>query len=210
MNSPEPTPAIETAPSLAALRDPTPETSRDAWERAYPLLWKAAMVVLHYRLAGPEHTHDREDIAARALAELVRGVIDNQLPSFNQMATFADVLGMTQQIVRARTKDFFRSRERRPEELADEVPDAPVMESSSALTWDECDALIRGLPPPQPEIFELHYAQGHTADEISARLGMPRGTVLSHLFRGKKTLRKKLEERAATHAAREGKPSLSL
>ena len=200
MNSPEPLPVAlaDPGPSLGALRDPDARANREAWERAYPLLWSAAIRLLRHILTGPEHEHDREDIAARALTELVRGVIENRLPSFNQMAVFGDVLSMTQQIVRARTKDFFRSRGRRPEDLTDEVPDTPALgsDSSSDLTRHEFDELIRELPPPQPEIFDLHYAQGHTAEEISARLAMPRSTVLSHLFRGKKTLRKRLEERA--------------
>ena len=189
----------ENGPSLGALRSLDARISREAWEQAFPLLWKAAIRLLHHLLAGPEHEHNREDIAAQALNELTKGVIENRLPSFNQMTTFGDVESMSHQIVRARTKDFFRSRGRHPEDPTDEIPDLPAAcaDASPALSWQECEELIRELPPPQPEIFDLHYAQGHTAEKISAKLRMPRGTILSHLFRGKKTLRAKLDERAA-------------
>ena len=188
----------ENGPSLGALRSFDARISREAWEQAYPILWNAAVRLLRHILTGPEHEHDREDIAAQALSELVRGVIANRLPSFNQMTTFGDVQSMSQQIIRARTKDFFRSRGRHPEDPTDEIPDLPAadVDASPALSWQECEELIRDLPPPQPEIFDLHYARGHTAEEISAKLRMPRGTILSHLFRGKKTLRAKLNERA--------------
>ncbi len=187
----------ESGPSLGALRSLDARINSQAWEQAYPLLWNAAARLLRYILRGPEHEHDREDIAARAMSEVVRGVIENTLPSFNQMTTFGDVLGMIQQIVRARTKDFFRTRARRPEDLTDEVPDSPDADAESfpLLSWEECEELIRKLPPPQPAIFQLHYSQGHTAAEIADQLGMPRSTVLSHLFRGMKTLRKMFEER---------------
>lgn len=192
MNPHEPAPPD--GPTPDELRHPDAARNRAAWDLAYPRLWRAALSLAHHLLSGPEHAQNREDLASRAVTELVRGVVENSLPSFNQMSTFGDVVSMTQQIVRARTKDFFRARGRRPEDLTGEVPDAPAEDSASAaaLSWDECLELIRELPPPQPEIFDLHYAQGHTAEEIAVRLSMPRSTVLSHLFRGKKTLRQKL------------------
>lgn len=155
------------------------------------------MRLLHSLLSGPRHEQDREDIASRALAKLVSGIIEDRLPSFNQMSTFGDVVGMTWKIVSARAVEFFRSRERRPEDLMEDVPEVPVTgaDSSPALSWDECEELINKLPPPQPEIFKLHYVEGHTAEEISARLGKPRGTILNYLFRGRKTLRDWLVER---------------
>ncbi len=183
------------SPSIEDLRSPDARVNAEAWRVAFPLLWQAALRLLHIILAGAEHTHDREDIAARAIAELVRSLIEKNLPSFNQIATFDDLVGMTQQIVRSRTKDFFRQRGRRPEDLTDAPPE-PAMagaERETPLSREDFDGLIARLPPPQPQIFALHYVEGHTAEAIAAQLGMPRNTILSHLFRGKKTLRKLLE-----------------
>jgi len=196
MNSSRPDPEADEPPKLESLRSADPRLNAEAWGQAFALLWPAALRFLNsLLLTGPQHAADREDIAAKAIAELVRGVIENKLRSFNQMTAFDDVRDMLLVILRARTTDFFRSRGRRPEDLTDEVPE-PAPESSGedpAYSWEELSVLIAELPPPQPEIFAQHYAQGRTADEIAAHLHLPRNTVLSHLFRGRKALRRKLD-----------------
>lgn len=184
--------ATSPPPSLAELRSTDARTSERAWAAAYPQLWKAtAGLLAAHLLVGPQYEQDREDIAARALGELVRGVIEGKPESFNRLASFSDLQGMALQIVRARTKDYFRHRGRRPEDLTAEPPEPalPSGESGPQLSREEFDGLIARLPAPQPEIFRLHYVQGHTAEEIAVQTGMPRNTVLSHLFRGKKALR---------------------
>jgi RNA polymerase sigma factor (sigma-70 family) len=186
-------------PSLAELRSTDARVSERAWGAAYPLLWKAtAGLLAAHLLVGAQYEHDREDIAARSLGELVRGVIEGRPESFNHITSFDDLQGMALQIVRARTKDYFRHRGRRPEDLRAEPPEPSALSdpsdtSGTKLSREEFDGLIARLPPPQPEIFRLHYVQGHTAEEIAAQTGMPRNTILSHLFRGKKTLRTWLE-----------------
>jgi RNA polymerase sigma-70 factor (ECF subfamily) len=183
------------APALDDLRSLDPRVNAVAWQAAFPRLWQTSLQLLSVLLTGADHAHDREDIAARAVAELTRSLIGKNLPSFNQIRTFDDLLDMNRQIVRARTKDFFRQRGRRLEDPTAELPDSAANgpETDSSAGGEDFDALLALLPPPQPEIFRLHYEQGHTAEEISARLGLPRNTVLSHLFRGKKTLRKHLD-----------------
>ena len=188
--------AVATGATLAELRSVDARQNAEAWERAYPLLWDVAMRLLGGLLRGAEHSHDREDLAAQALSEVVRGVIARTPESFNRIATFDDLRNVTLRIVRTRTFDFFRRRARHPEELSG-TPAEPQAELSGAgpplaLTREEFDVLIAGLPPPQPEIFYEHYVLGSTAAEIAARRNMPRGTVLSHLHRGKKTLRGQL------------------
>jgi RNA polymerase sigma factor (sigma-70 family) len=191
MTEPDTTP-LSASPSLADLRSADASINQRAWGAAYPLLWKAmAGLLAAHLLTGAQHEQDREDLAARALGELVRGVIEGKPESFNQIANFDDLRCMALQIVRARTKDYFRARGRRPEDLTAEPPEPslPAAEPESKLSREEFDGLIARLPPPQPEVFRLHYVQGHTAEEIAEQTGMPRNTVLSHLFRGKKTLR---------------------
>ena len=182
-------------PAIDDLRSVDPRVNAEAWRAAFPSLWTAALQLLHIVLAGTEHAQNREDIAARALAELVRSLMEKKLESFNQIRTFDDLLGMTRQIVRARSKDFFRHRGRHPEDLTDTPPEPPFTTAAPEcpLSREDFDGLIARLPPPQPEIFRLHYAEGHTAEEIAALLDTPRNTILSHLFRGKKTLRKHIE-----------------
>lgn len=197
-------PPEKSLPLLADLRSVDARVSESAWQAAYPHLWKAAISLLAGNLlVGPEHLHDREDIAAKAISEAVQGLIEGKSASFNQMSTFDDVVGMTRQIVRARTVDFFRRRGRHPEDPTENLPE-PVNETGAAesrLTREEFDALITRLKPPQPEIFRLHFVDGHTAQEIADDIKMPRGTVLSHLFRGMKMLRPYLENLAGGDAS---------
>jgi RNA polymerase sigma factor (sigma-70 family) len=188
--------ATSSPPSLAELRSTDARVSERAWAAAYPPLWKAtAGLLAAHLLIGAQYEHDREDIAARSLGELVRGVIEGRPESFNQLTSFHDLQGMALQIVRARTKDYFRHRGRRPEDLTAEPPEPShqTEDAGAHLSREEFDNLIARLPSPQPEIFRLHYVQGHTAEEIARQMGMPRNTILSHLFRGKKTLRTWLE-----------------
>jgi RNA polymerase sigma factor (sigma-70 family) len=182
----------------------------EAWRLAFPLLWQSALRLLNIVLDGPEHARDREDIAAKAISELVRSLVEKDLPSFNQIATLDDLLDMTQQIVRYRTRDFFRSRGRRPEDLTDDPPEPPGAGAEASPRWsrEEFDAQIALLSPPQPEIFRLHYVEGHTAEAIAIRLDKPRSTILSHLFRGKKAIRKRLEEAGFCDASRAARSPL--
>lgn len=192
--------SLSSAPLLEELRSTDERVNAGAWQQAYPRLWEAALSLLQgVLLTGAQHAQDREDIAAQALAQVVRGLIEGKLESFNQIASFDDLKGMTLHIVRARVTDFFRQRARRPEEVTDEVPElssasfAPVDSSTAgSLTRDEFDRLIGELSPPMPEIFHAHYVLGQTAAEIAAGRGLSRNTVLSHLHRGKKALHQRL------------------
>lgn len=200
--------ATFSTPTLAELRSTDARVSERAWAAAYPPLWKAtAGLLAAHLLVGAQYEHDREDIAARSLGELVRGVVEGRPESFNQLSSFDDLQGMALQIVRARTKDYFRHRGRRPEDPTAELPEPshPSGEPGTQLSREEFDNLIARLPPPQPEIFRLHYVQGHTAEEIATQTGMPRNTVLSHLFRGKKTLRTWLEALFSEAASRDSR-----
>ena len=67
-----------------------------------------------------------------------------------------------------------------PDDLpAPEVPLDDTLEKALAI-----------LPPPQREALRLHEVEGCTYCEIAARLGVPEGTVKSHVCIAKKHLRK--------------------
>lgn len=51
---------------------------------------------------------------------------------------------------------------------------------------------LRLLPIDLQHCLELHYWEGMTAAEIAQVLGTPRGTILTRLFRARKTLRKNI------------------
>lgn len=153
------------------------------------------MRVARCRLSGSEHEHDREDVVSTAIQQVVRGVVENSADSFNQIQTFDDVLGMTRHIVRLRITDFLRSRERRPEDGVEELPeliDATPNEQRFNLAelLNEVDNLQPD--PPLPQVFRDRFIEGWSTDEIATRRSINRNTLLSHFAKGFRTLRDRL------------------
>lgn len=80
-------------------------------------------------------------------------------------------------------------------------PDLPDRGAGSdpygtARRAEESQAVLRALlrlSDEQRAALHLHYWLGHTVAEIGRLLGLPAGTVKSHLHRGRERLRKELE-----------------
>lgn len=183
------------SPSVDDLRSHHERTSAAAWSDAYPLLWEAAMRVARCRLAGSEHESDREDAVSNAIQQVVRGVIENSAESFNQIQTFDDVLGMTRHIVRQRITDFLRSRERRPEDVVEDLPEviaAAADDQRFNLAELLCEVDRLQPDPPLPQIFRDRFIEGWSTDEIAIRRSLNRNTLLSHFAKGFRTLRERL------------------
>ncbi len=52
----------------------------------------------------------------------------------------------------------------------------------------DLDEILRSLSPAEKQSLFLNIVEGYTAKEISAKTGMPRGTVLSHIHRARQKL----------------------
>lgn len=175
------------------LRSADPKVNGPAWAAVYPILWDRMMRLLAGgMLAGAEHAHNREEIAAQTVQQVVCGILNKKPPAFNQIETFDDLFRMTDHILRRRRADFFRHRGRHPEDPTDEIPEqiAPDAQAERLLTREELETLLDRLPPPKPEIMRDHYFAGRTAAEIAEARQMPRNTVLAHLHRGKLQLQR--------------------
>jgi len=178
----------EDFPELADLRSADERTCDRAWERAYPVLWREAMLTAHRCLAGPRFEQDREDLAARALSQLQRTVMQGNNDFRNQGKSVRDgMCSMLCFIVQRRVVDFFRAKS--PEEPVESVPE-PAVEASQDIDA-LCQAIREAaakLDPPLPELF-ADRLEGLTAEETAAKRGMKRNTVLSHWLRGMAELR---------------------
>ncbi len=97
------------------------------------------------------------------------------------------------------TRNVFLNSVRREAVRARPLPPADPPELPTAderAEQNERARVLRGaissLPPPRPEIVDLHYRQGLTLEEIAQKLGMPIGTVKTNLYRARAALRKEL------------------
>lgn len=180
-------------PSLPALRSPVEATSSAAWDLAYPLLWEAGMRVAVVKLDGEALRTDREDAVSTALTQLVRGIVEGRGNSFNQIASWDDLLSMMRHIVRQRIKDIHRSRSRNREDGMAEVPEAaPEPSPQPAFLMSELLAEVDRLRPPLPDLFRDRFVEGWSTDEIAARRAMNRNTILGHFSKGFAILRDRL------------------
>ncbi|MDQ2871674.1 MAG: RNA polymerase sigma factor [Candidatus Eremiobacteraeota bacterium] len=86
------------------------------------------------------------------------------------------------------------------EELPERADGAPTPEQS-AIAADEARRLraaIDALPEKYRTVITLYHLQGKQYEEIATVLGLPIGTVKTHLFRAKEQLRRLLDENAIT------------
>lgn len=108
--------------------------------------------------------------------------------------------GWLMTIVRNRSKNLLRRESIRE---TDQVPDSahtnrpgPDRVTENRELGERLDQAMEGLPDVQREIVLLHDLEGWKHREIAERLGLPAGTVRSHLHFARKALRKALD---ATH-----------
>lgn len=99
-------------------------------------------------------------------------------------------------IARRRMIDQLRKQGRRPTAQTLESSPEPAVESSDRLADEEQVAavlnVIDALDPPQPEVIKQSLMQGLTHPEIAEKLGLPLGTVKTHIRRGLIKVRKAL------------------
>jgi RNA polymerase sigma factor (sigma-70 family) len=77
--------------------------------------------------------------------------------------------------------------------IADPLPDAATVTADAGALWD-LDKALAELSAPERLCVSLCHGAGFTHDEIAQELQMPVGTVKSHVLRGLKKLRLRLEE----------------
>jgi RNA polymerase sigma-70 factor (ECF subfamily) len=145
---------------------------------------------------GPGRAADAEDVAQEVFVRAHRA-----LPSFrgeSRVGTWLYRLAFN------RAVDHRRRLRRRAEAPLEEtgaetaLPAAgagedPYRASRRAEVARAVRCALGRLSDRERAIVHLHYWLGHTVTEIGELLGLPAGTVKSHLHRGRERLRKELE-----------------
>lgn len=96
--------------------------------------------------------------------------------------------------------DRLARRKRFSSEEFPERADPSAGPEAQAISADEAARLraaIEALPEKYRTVITLYHLQGQQYDEIAKVLGIPMGTVKTHLFRAKDQLRRLLSETAA-------------
>jgi RNA polymerase sigma factor (sigma-70 family) len=81
------------------------------------------------------------------------------------------------------------------EELTEYVPEPTMPAHSNRLEVRDLEAALRLLPAEQREILLLIALEEMTYEEVASTLGIPLGTVMSRLSRGRERLRTLMEGR---------------
>jgi RNA polymerase sigma factor (sigma-70 family) len=94
--------------------------------------------------------------------------------------------------------DQLRARRLQTTALDDEAPHpAQAVNHAAGLEIRDMQAALDLLPAEQREILLLVGLEGMTYDQVAGALGLPLGTVMSRLSRGRERLRALMEGRAA-------------
>ena len=130
-----------------------------------------------------------EDVSQEAFVHAIEKIDDCRDPS-----RFGAWL---RQIVRSHARNHIRYMQvRRTEPLSDELATAAAGSPSDLAERADMArhllAALRSLTEERREVVLLHDLEGWTHREIAARMGIPEGTVRSHLHLARKDLRKQL------------------
>lgn len=82
----------------------------------------------------------------------------------------------------------FKQRSRRSTRLESGVAPAPTIAPSTSEGQVDLWRAIERLAPEDAELVVLKHIEGWTYDELSASLGVPRGTVMSRLYTARQRL----------------------
>jgi RNA polymerase sigma-70 factor (ECF subfamily) len=134
------------------------------------------------RLAGAGE--DAEDLLQETLARALRSGRRFD-PAVGTLA------GWLRTTARNAWRDHAERRARRPEALGPRDAELPAPEMAAADAHDEREELKRmlaRLPETERDVLLRFHARGESVAEIATALGMPPGTVKSHLHRARRRL----------------------
>ncbi|MFO8070616.1 MAG: sigma-70 family RNA polymerase sigma factor [Polyangia bacterium] len=151
--------------------------------------------------ADPTFAEDcLQDALVRAYDRLVRAAApaaaDESRPEIPDLSDSSRAKAYLYGVTRHVYLDASRRRAVRSRPLpAEEEPtaDDPEQDAGRRERIDMLRAAASGLEPPRPEILDLYYGADLSVAEIAEVIGIPVGTVKTHLHRSRAELRRLLE-----------------
>ena len=83
-----------------------------------------------------------------------------------------------------------------------EQPDRVLEQREEGLVRSQLLRALSSLPEPHRRTLLLFEVEGFSVREIASMVGVPPGTVMSRLHRGRRTLRNKLQSAPSTAISR--------
>lgn len=170
----------------SAFAEGHPDAIRSAYERHSAMVYTVAL-----RALG--NSHDAEDVTQQVFVSAWRA-----RATFDPSRSFgAWLMGITKNKIADTYAARSRSR-RNLDAVVAVTADEPAEETESVVTRVMVRAALERLGSPQREIVEMAFYNDLTHAAIAERLGLPLGTVKSHITRSLKRLREEV-----THGARD-------
>jgi len=136
------------------------------------------------------HHEDAEDAVQDAFATALRRLEECRDPKKFAGWLLAIARNTARNVVR---RESLRVAEPVPQDVRSSLP-GPDAEAELAELRRDLEAALAELPAMQREIVLLYDLEGWKHDEIAERLGVPSGTVRSHLHFARKALRERLSK----------------
>jgi len=158
---------------------------------------QSALLAVATRLCrNPAQAHDR-----------VQDAYERALKSFHALQPGTNTRSWLMAILRNRFIDSWRHAAATPrsdreiEQLADVVPEAAKEDAPAwaDITQEQLKGAIDKLRDDYRAVYVLHSLEGHSYNEIAAKLDIPQATVGTRIFRA----RKKLKDLLMPHLAQE-------
>jgi RNA polymerase sigma-70 factor (ECF subfamily) len=142
-----------------------------------------------YRMTG--NAHDAEDLVQETFLRAHR--------AFDRFEPGSNARGWLHTILQRVRTDMFRRTRRRPEtvELLGEGPATPPPQDALASGREDLERALQALPEAFREAVVLRDVQELSYAEIASALGIPVGTVMSRIHRGRALLREALGGRSS-------------
>lgn len=142
-----------------------------------------------YRMTG--NAHDAEDLVQETFLRAHRAL--------GRFETGTNARAWLHTILQRVRTDAFRRRKRRPEtvELVGEGPPTAPQQDALASGREDLERALAALPEAFRTAVVLRDVQELSYAEIAAALGIPVGTVMSRIHRGRSLLRAALSGRTA-------------
>lgn len=151
----------------------------------------AAAYRFAYRLSGT--AQEAEELTQQAFLDAQRKLDSLRDPAKARAWLFMIVRNLYRRRIRSRA-----THREVPFESAFDLPDESSAVATLTLDSDTLQQVLNELPPEFRDVLVLFYFRDLSYREIAEQLGVPVGTVMSRLSRGKQQLRGRLDPESFT------------